>query len=232
MDIGIILIAGVLVGVTIFIIGKPKKEGKREKDLSYYVKMPLQYTIDQVPVSLKEFQKKDKDFDPTYFSFIAFCLFREVQEAWSNRNLNKLKSLIGERLFETYEKVITNFIQKGQKNVIQDLMLLNAKICSVKIENNKETIQVLMMVSCYDYLIATSSHRLLSGNSERKLSITYLVEFERTKEANEEAIICSNCKQLVDKKHAIRCPFCNQELVPKSYDFIITNKVVLKETEF
>ena len=232
MEIFFVILGALLLSVTVFLLGKPKKERKKEKDFNYFVNVPLQYTIDQVPVSLKDIQKRDSDFDPNYFLFTTFCLLRDAQKAWSDRNLNHMKIYFGPRLYEVYERVIKDFSIKGQKNIISDMLLLNSKLCSLSFEGNREIAEVLMTVSCYDYLVATASHRIVTGSNERKLAITYILKLERIRPASDELVICANCKQPMKEKHVVRCPFCNAEMIPKSYDWVIIDKRVLKETEF
>ena len=231
MDIFIIVVACILVGATVFVLWKPKGKEK-EKDFNYYVNVPLQYTIDQLAVPINEIKKVDPDFDPNYFLFTTYCLFRDTQKAWSDRDLVTLKKYIGSNLYEVYEKVIKGFLEKGQKNNISDILLLNSKLCSVSIEGGKETAEVLLTISCYDYLVATSSHLIITGNSDRKLAITYLLKLEKVGKEPDTLAVCPNCKQMMKEKHLIRCPFCNSELNPTSYQWIIINKRVLKQTEF
>lgn len=229
----ILIITGIiLLIITIVVLGTSTTSTKQEKDYQYYVNIPLKYMINNNPATLEEIIKLEPDFDLKYFLFLVLSLFKETQNAWSNRDLTKLKQCVGSDLFDVYEKVMIDFKAKGQKNMIYDIVLLNSKLCSFSIEDGIRKAEVLLTVSCYDYLVTTSSQRIITGNNERKLTITYVLSLEKVKEKQKELENCPNCKQFIKEDHTICCPFCNQELIPNTFAWVITDKKILKQTEF
>ena len=233
MDIIFVISGIVLFFIFIFVFCLDNHKKKKVRDLKYYESVSLRYMIDQTPVSLEEIQKRDHTFQPEYFLFTIFCLLRDIQRAWSEMNLVQLNTYVDSKLFEFYQKAIHDFNEKGQKNMFYDIMPLQSKLCSFRIEKDREIAEVLITISCYDYLVAVSSQRVLAGTNKNKLAITYLLEVEKKLNSHkkDDPIICSNCHQLISEQNQIRCPFCNSELVPSQYDWIVVNKRVLSQTE-
>lgn len=207
------------------------KQGQRKKDLRYYESVPTRYMIDMNPVSLEEIQKKDPSFEVSYFLFVIFCMFRHIQQAWSNNQSELIQHMIGDSLKEPYQKALKSFIAQGQRNMIYDITPVESRLISFSYDATREEAVVLLTVICYDYLVAVSSQRVIAGSTEHKMMITYLLTVERKLPIKkEEGILCDHCGQMILTPHTIRCPYCNNELVP-NIDWILTGKEILASRE-
>ncbi|MEG1987012.1 MAG: TIM44-like domain-containing protein [Bacilli bacterium] len=201
-----------------------------KKDLLYYKSTPLVVTVNNQLSTLEEYQKIDINFDASYFLFMTNCLLKEVQTAWSHIQLSELSKLVSTNLYEQYLSTLTDFETKGQKNIITDILPLSSKLCSLSFINGTTKAEILLQVSCLDYLVTNSSHRIITGSDKNRLAITYLIQLERTSiPLKHSQAVCSNCKQVIKVDNLIKCPFCNCELVPTQYDYIMTEKKVLAE---
>lgn len=200
-------------------------------DLSYYEAKNLDYVVDGKNVGLDGILNLNSSFDPSYFLYLVFHLFQDVQKAWSKNDIEALEKYYSPKLFQIYRATLENFQKDGRRNEIRDILQLSSKLCSYKIEKGKEKAEVLLTVSCYDYLVATNSGRIIEGNPDKKIAITYLLELEKEKTSEIQKVVCPNCKKEATKENQTRCEYCNQELVPTHYDWVISNKKVMKQKE-
>lgn len=229
----ILIVAGVIlvlvVGWAYFMDYMDHRE--KVEDLSFYENQALEYMVDGKKVGLDGILNIDPSFDPNYFLFTAFCMFRDAQKAWSNNDIVSLEKYYGSKLLAAYKETMEEFIKEGRRNEIRDILKLSSKLCSYKVENGIHQATVLLTVSCYDYLVATSSRRVINGKTDKKIVVTYLLVLEKVKDKKQEKVICPNCKKESGKENQIRCEYCNQELVPINYNWVITNKKVMRKKE-
>ena len=114
----------------------------------------------------------DKKFNEEDFNKEAFNIYKDVQLAWCDFDLDKVKDIISDDLYNTYTNKLDELKSKNRKNVMTDIELKSSKIIDVSIDDQKETITVELNVDCIDYII-DNEDKVVSGNKDKKINYTY-----------------------------------------------------------
>lgn len=124
--------------------------------------------------------KEEINFNEEEFNKIAFNLYKEIQIAWCDFNLNKLKKLIDEKMYNEYTKKLEELQNNKQKNIMTDIEYKNNKIIDVRVEESIEIIECEMEVICYDYII-NDKDEVIKGKKDKKYNYTYKLIFNKIK---------------------------------------------------
>lgn len=170
-----------------------------------YVLVLFMYIIPFVIISKSIINKKlnqcileakaiDKEFDEEVFNKEAFNIYKDVQVAWMNFEIESIKHLISEELFNDYQKKLDSLKKKKQKNVLDEIELKSNKIIDMKVEDNIDIIKCHMNVTCYDYIIDDKDH-LVKGRKKKKCDYVYELVFNRDMKNNNYILDKKNLKQ-------------------------------------
>ncbi len=122
----------------------------------------------------------------------GYQIYLDVQEAWMNFDYEKMRTLVTDEMFQMYQSQLQTLSIKGERNIMSDFQFLSYQL--VKKEREKiTTFQILLKVSFYDYIV-NESGKLVRGNKNIKVKMTYLLTF------------------VLDEHSMGRCPHCNAEL--------------------
>lgn len=137
----------------------------------------------------------------------SYQIYLQVQEAWMNFDYEKLRTLVTDELFNTYQTQLQTLELKGQKNIMKDFVLLDWKLLSANEENSIRTISTLLDVEFYDYIVDTND-KVVRGNKKEKVIMTYCLTFV---EKEEKEINCPHCGAKLEKGITI-CPYCKTNI--------------------
>ena len=164
-----------------------------ELQLILYILMLIVYIstlIISVKVALKKqlakemnrLKELDKSFNEEEFANEAFNIYKEVQLAWCNFELDKVKELISEEMYDKYTKKLEELKEKKQQNVMNEIEYKSNKITDVRIDNNIE-ITCEMEVDCYDYII-DDTESVVNGKKDKKINYKYALTFIKNMKNN------------------------------------------------
>ena len=157
----------------------------------------------------------------------AYKVFYDVQIGWMEFDYDKLKELLTDELFNTYQMDLEALKIKNQKNVMSDFELIDIKLVDLKEENKTYIAEVILEVEFYDYVIDTNSKKVLRGTNKKKLDNTYILTFERGKEIKN--IKCPNCGADVKGNSTGICEHCKSKIVNKNYDWVLSKKQIISQ---
>ena len=124
--------------------------------------------------------KEEINFNEEEFNKTAFNLYKEIQIAWCNFDLNKLKKLIDEKMYNEYTKKLEELQKHKQKNIMTDIEYKNNKIIDIRVEESIEIIECEMEVICYDYII-NDNDEVIKGKKDKKYNYIYKLVFNKIK---------------------------------------------------
>ena len=135
--------------------------------------------------SVKEIDKK---FNIDNINKETFEVYKEVQYAWMDFDLNKLKKLICKELYDKYEEQLDKLKNDNQKNIMDNIEFKSNEITNIKIDNNIEIIECKMNVSCIDYII-DNEDKVIKGKKEKFNNYTYSLVFNKDLKTNKYVLI-------------------------------------------
>ena len=157
----------------------------------------------------------------------AYRIYKDVQIAWMNNDLDSVRDVLSDELFNMYKTQLLTLTTKKQKNMMEDFRFLEGSIKSLKEENDELSIEVKISVTCKDYIINTETNEVVKGN---KLVVlyTYILTFVVNK--NVSADKCPNCNAQIDKDgKSIKCEYCGSTINRKSNKMVMTKKNIVIE---
>ena len=130
----------------------------------------------------------DKLFDEKEFNSIAFNIYKDVQIAWCNYKLYKIKDIISEEIYNKYKEQIDKLKLEKQKNIMDKIELKSNKIVDIKIENNIEIIECEMNINCIDYIIE-NEEKVIKGKKDKTQKYTYKLVFNKYLDTNKYVLV-------------------------------------------
>lgn len=112
---------------------------------------------------------------------------------------------------------------KKQKNIMSDFALEKIDTIGINVSNDKVTMKVMLAVSFYDYVV-DANNKVLRGNKNHKVSVTYELTFISTIN-KKETKNCPSCGAPISKGHASNvCEYCGSTLVKNTYNWVLAKK--------
>lgn len=173
--------------------------------------------------------QKIKQYIPNFnceeFLTQGYKIYLDVQNAWMNFNLEDVKDVISDEMFNMYQAQLDTLEVKGEQNIMKGFVNINSYIKDVVNQNNNITITTCYIIEFYDYIINKATGKVIRGTSTSKIRATYEMKFRKT--LNDSLVIdkCPNCGAKIDKMNgAGRCEYCGSKVVSENAKWILTDK--------
>ena len=141
----------------------------------------------QLVKEMNRLKELDKSFNEEEFSNEAFNIYKEVQLAWCNFELDKVKELISEEMYNKYIEKLEELKEKKQQNVMNEIEYKSNKITDVRVDNDIE-ITCEMEVDCYDYII-DDTESIVNGKKDKKINYKYALTFIKNTKNNKYVLV-------------------------------------------
>lgn len=143
----------------------------------------------------EELKRIDKSYNEEEFINDSFEVFKEIQLLWSESDLNKIKKLVSDDIYNDYVKKIDELKKQERKNVMDNIILKTNKIVDVIIDKDI-TIKCKMNITCIDYII-DKDNKVVKGKKEKPINYIYELSFK--KKINDNKLILVK-KKLIKTK--------------------------------
>ena len=147
----------IVVSTVIASIKIKNKRPKRTVDIKY--NDPL--------LSNKEIFNKEK------IQLQTFNLIKNLKIAKMNFDLDKIRDITTNNVYELYETQIETLKNKQQKNIVEQIKYVKAYITNTT--NNNEIINLRVILECLDYIV-DKKNNVIKGKYNKKMLQTYEVE--------------------------------------------------------
>ena len=167
------------------------------------------------------------DLDIEKFNNKVFDNYKKIQEAWSNFDIDTIRNLVSDEIYNMYSMQLDTLKVKSQKNIMSDITYVNNYITNIIVDNDTETIETILKVSCFDYLV-DDKNNVVRGNKNIKLHYTYKLTFTR-KIDKTNLKYCPNCGAELSINSSGVCDYCKSTIINNETDWIMTKKEMLKQ---
>ena len=157
---------------------------------------------------------------------IVWNYFLALNEAWTNRNLNKVRHLISDRLFEANRFWIELYQHYRFNNRLDDLKIQDIQLVKIELDKYYETITVRIFASCFDYT-EDSNHKIIAGSKKKRRAYTEYWTFARRAgvEKTDTPFNLNNCPQCgapADKMgQAAICEYCGSKISTGEFSWVL-----------
>ena len=140
--------------------------------------------------------------DSEKYKNMIFEKFKIVHEAFSNSELDALKSNVTLDLYNYYVDQLELFKSLNRRNIVKDIELVNIRIYEVN--SDLKSVKAYLNVKMYDYMIDLTTLKCVYGSDKEKRNLEFEIDFEmRTKvngAYNQYVISRKNCINDMDVK--------------------------------
>lgn len=103
----------------------------------------------------------------------AFNLLKDLKTAKMNLDVDKIRAITTDNIFELYNTQIETLKTKQQKNISEQIEYIKSYITNAT--NNDEVINLRVVIKCFDYIVDKKSI-VIKGKYNRKTLQTYEIE--------------------------------------------------------
>ncbi len=155
----------------------------------------------------------------------AYNIYVKVQEAWSKNDVDSLRSLISDAMYNTYSVQIQTMIRKHRRNEMSNFKFVKGCIHDYKSYDDKDVYVITLQVLCKDYLVDSKTNKKIKG-SRRRNNYIYSLTFEKYKDVDIKE--CPNCKApLPTFCESVKCSYCGSIINKKSTNMVLIDKKML-----
>jgi hypothetical protein len=133
----------------------------------------------------EELKRIDKSYNEEEFINNSFEMFKDIQLLWSKSDLNELKNLVSEDIYNDYVKKIEELKKQERKNIMDNISLKTNKIVDIIIDKDV-TINCEMNITCIDYII-DKDNKVVKGKKDKPINYTYELSFN--KKTNDKKLV-------------------------------------------
>ena len=161
---------------------------------------------------------------------IAVAYFKEIYNAWSDLNWFKIRHLVSDRLFESYNFWIEAYKSENLSNKLESIKISKIDMAAIELDKYYESFTVRIFASCYDY-VENSNGKVLGGSKKKLRHFSEYWTFMRRSgveiiESEFSLNNCPNCGAAADKMgQAAVCEYCGTKISNGDFSWILTRIV-------
>lgn len=155
----------------------------------------------------------------------AYENYVKIQKAWMYRDLEPVRNLLSDEMYNMYQMQLDTLIEDKQINMMLNLEFVCGGVVDEIIYNNTQTVSIILCVNCKDYIIDENNKKVVSGSRKAKLTYVYKLTFVRGLGEN-KTTVCPACGATVENQMSTTCPYCNNTLLLISSELTLTNKKI------
>lgn len=178
---------------------------------------------------IKKIKAVDPEFNEEKFLTFAKNLYVRLQNAWTERNWEPMRTYESVELFEQHRLQLQAYIDTNRINVVDRIAVNYAKLYDFKQEGGKDILSINLKATKKDYIIDATTKEVLEGNKIDDRVTVYRMVFERktgiltetaTKEL--ETTNCPNCGAPTNITSSGKCEYCGSLITTDNHDWVLT----------
>ena len=161
---------------------------------------------------------------------IAAAYFMEIYAAWSGLNWSKIRHLVSDRLYESYDFWITAYQSEKIRNKLDNIKISKIDMAAIEVDKYYESFTVRIFASCHDY-VENNSGKVLGGSKKQARYFSEYWTFMRRAgveivESEFSLNNCPNCGAAADKMgQSAVCEYCGSKISNGDFSWILTRIV-------
>ena len=194
-----IIIIVIIIAILIAIGASKNKAPKYGKPQYTQVRNHTIYdeSPDMSSTIVETIHQHDPNFNADKFKSYAKDVFIKLQNAWTERDWEKIRAFESNELFEQHKAQLDGYINNNQINVMDRICVNWVRMISYEKNGGKEILTVTLNSRMGDYIIDATTKELIRGNKYNEYTNTYVMQFIRTEgqitPANGDKVNTTNC---------------------------------------
>ena len=168
-----------------------------------------------------EFEAQHPDFDWTAFDARVRAVSKELQDAWTARDWERVRPLETENLFQMHRYWIDAYKRQHLRNIVDDFTITAVDPVKISADVFYEAITVRLFAQGRDYT-ADESGKVVAGSKTSMRRWSEYWTFIRTKIVVTAAVACPNCGASVHAGATGICSYCGGKITVGHFEWILS----------
>ena len=176
---------------------------------------------------IAEYTTLDASFDEAEFKEKLSNLYVQMQNGWTDRDIDSLRPFFTDALFSQMDRQIDQMKKAGRTNHVERITVLGVTLRGFFQQGGEDHIIAEMQTRIVDYTVNDNDGSIVSGSDTIEKFMTYEWELTRTtgstteQTSGTETVTCPNCGAPVDINASARCEYCDTVLKQENHDWAI-----------
>jgi hypothetical protein len=153
--------------------------------------------------------------------------FVELNTAWTNHDLTKVRHLVSDRLYEANSFWMALYKKQQWNNRLDDLKISDIQLVKIELDIYYETITVRVFASCFDYT-QDKQNKIIGGSNKKRRDYSEYWTFarragvEQTEESPFNINSCPQCGAPADKMgQTAICEYCGSKISTGKFSWVL-----------
>lgn len=202
---------------------------KRDRNLQYYNNTKPKVTYDNQGV-VERIRSVDPNFSKTKFESFVKETFIKLQNAWTDRDWEKIRPFETQELFAQHKAQLDGYIKNNQINVMDRICVNDMNLISFTREGEKDILVLDLDTRMADYIIDATTKQVIKGDKSKEYYHTYTLTFTRKAgnitQVGEDGLKttnCPNCGAPTTITSSGRCEYCNSIITTEDHGWVLAS---------
>lgn len=161
------------------------------------------------------------------FNTMVFELYKNIQNAWMNFDYDGLRELVTDEIANSYIMQLDALKLKKQKNIMEDIQFVNAKVYNIREENGMFTIDIYLDIKMKDYVV-DEFNNVIRGDKSFVADIEYELSVVKVS-GNDQVTKCPACGAKLDMITTGKCPYCRTLITVDAKKYVMSRKTCINQ---
>ena len=179
----------------------------------------------EAEVRLAALARKDPLFQWPSFEQRVGLAFREFQQAWTERDLARMRAYFTDALFDTQRYWVEAYRAQGLRNRTDGARVVRLELSRVASDRWFDTITVRLSATGADYVVRDADGKVVRGNPKRDRPYTEYWTFLRAAGRSAPARTqpeCPSCGAPLAIGMAGDCRYCRAKVTTGEFDWVLS----------
>lgn len=174
-------------------------------------------------ITIDDLMREDSTFTEASFISKVDNIFIMLYSGIMLGNLERIKHKLSDGMIEYYQNIINDLNSKNLRHMFDELNVKSTTITGIYKDNEKYTIEVMLISRYMDYYVDKTTNKFVSGNNSYRIELTNNLIFTKRLNAKVEGATrkCPGCNSNIDSNSTGKCPYCGTFYDTANYDWIL-----------
>ena len=218
----------VIVVIVVAIIIKKKNLKKQYSTIQQAGNRNLNQAQDAVATqtALAKIKQRDPQFTAAALINKSTSAFIEIQQAWSDQDLSKVRRFISDGVNERFSLQIEMQKKQGIRNKMEDVQVLGTEITSIESDSHFDSIHLKITAKAKDSDVSIATGKKIRNN----FSGTFVEYWSFLRKPGVQTLagkglvegVCPNCGAHLELSDSGRCLYCDAVITSGEYDWVLS----------
>ena len=188
---------------------------------------PAMQTAGELQAALEDLKARDPGFSESRFLEDAANLYIRLQNAWTDRNLEPVRSRLSEEQYAAAERGVNQYLRAKQTNHVDRIAVLGTEIIGCSKDSRNDILIVRMNTRIVDYVTDDATGKLVRGDKSAEKFMTYHWTMIRSLgkqtavSGKIKAKYCPHCGAPLDLNQSGVCSYCHSVVTSDDHDWVL-----------